>query len=587
MLSRHLFQHRFFWENNLKPKTELVFYQATRPNTTLKSRGLTVLTVEQSNNATPLLQARGIVKRFGTLTANDYIDLSLVPGEIHALLGENGAGKSTFVKMLYGSLRPDEGTLSWKGNEVSITNPAMARELGIGMVFQHFSLFEALTVEENILLALPKEQAKNLRQRIKTVSADYGLPLNPTATIADLSVGERQRVEIVRCLLQEPDLIIMDEPTSVLTPQEADELFLVLEKLAAEHKCILYISHKLDEVKRLCHRATILRHGKLISECDPKQETAKTLAAMMVGSEVADVSRIPRDFHGVKKCLVVRALNVEPELNTGTSLVDVSFDVAHGEILCIAGIAGNGQSELFGALSGETPVSDVGAIVFDGWPCAADGIAERRRRGAAFVPEERNGHGALAGLKLSRNILLSWNNPNDGTTSRGVIDRLSLARLEGRITEAFDVRMAHADVEAGALSGGNLQKFVVGREVKRNPKLLIVSQPTWGVDAGAASLIRQKLIDLSRRGTTIVVISQDLDEIFEIADQVAVISEGRMSASYPIDEITREQIGLLMGGVDAEARPVSEPPGPIEQAEAPAQSVRSTPDANTEVDHAV
>jgi simple sugar transport system ATP-binding protein len=513
------------------------------------------LTDEQSHTATPLLQARGIVKRFGSLTANDYIDLSLFPGEIHALLGENGAGKSTFVKMLYGSLRPDEGTLSWKGAEVSIKNPAMARQLGIGMVFQHFSLFEALTVEENILLALPPQQTKNLRQRIKTVSADYGLPLDPTATIADLSVGERQRVEIVRCLLQEPDLIIMDEPTSVLTPQEADELFVVLEKLAFEHKSILYISHRLDEVKRLCQRATILRHGKLISECDPRQQNAKTLAAMMVGNEVADVSRVPQDLHGVKKCLVVRALNLEPELNTGTALVDVSFEVAKGEILCIAGIAGNGQAELFGALSGETPVTDVGSIVFEGWPCGADGIAERRRRGAAFVPEERNGHGALAGLKLSKNILLSWNNRNDGTSRRGVIDRMSLARLEGAITEAFDVRMAHADVEAGALSGGNLQKFVMGREVKRKPKLLVVSQPTWGVDAGAASLIRQKLVDLSRSGTTVVVISQDLDEIFEIADQVAVISEGHMSETYPIDEVTREQIGLLMGGMDPNGPP--------------------------------
>ncbi|PCJ83019.1 MAG: ABC transporter, partial [Hyphomicrobiales bacterium] len=239
----------------------------------------------------PLLQVTGVVKRFGSLVANDGINLTIERGEIHALLGENGAGKSTLVKMLYGSLRPDEGSLVWKGTTTEIKNPAMARQMGVGMVFQHFSLFEALSVEENIVLALPPEASKNITDKIRSVSAEYGLPLDPHATVADLSVGERQRVEIVRCLLQEPDLIILDEPTSVLTPQEADELFLVLEKLASEGKSILYISHRLDEVKRLCHRATILRHGKLISQCDPRQETAKSLAAMMVGTHVADVTR--------------------------------------------------------------------------------------------------------------------------------------------------------------------------------------------------------------------------------------------------------------------------------------------------------
>lgn len=506
-----------------------------------------------TSEPTPLLKAEGIVKRFGTLIANDHVDLTLLPSEIHAFLGENGAGKSTFVKMLYGTLRPDAGRLIWKGQPVDIKNPAAARARGIGMVFQHFSLFEALTVEENIRLALPKGQTGQLTKRIRDVSQNYGLPLKPDATVADLSVGERQRVEIIRCLLQAPELIIMDEPTSVLTPQEADDLFGVLRQLAEEGKSILYISHRLEEVQRLCHRATILRHGRLIAECDPRAETAKSLAAMMVGTQIADVARIPANTEHADVSLKLTNLSHPSDSGTGTDLVNISLDVKAGEVVCLAGIAGNGQAELFGVISGETVLDEVGAVIMNGWPCGTKPISERRARGAGFVPEERNGHGALANLHLSENILLTWNNAKDGTLKNGIINKMALARLEGVIAEAFDVRMAHADVEAGALSGGNLQKFVVGREVKRAPKLLVISQPTWGVDAGAASLIRQKLIDLSRAGAGILAISQDLDEIFEIADRVIVMSEGRVSEAYPIDEISREEIGLLMGGMTSDA----------------------------------
>lgn len=499
-----------------------------------------------------LLRVTNLTKKFGEFVANDSLTLNVEAGKVHALLGENGAGKSTLVKMMYGALQPTSGVIEWQGEQVVVASPAHARDLGIGMVFQHFSLFEALTVVENISLALPPQLRQgDLSQRIEDLSKDYGLPLNPSALVADLSVGERQRIEIVRCLLQQPKLLIMDEPTAVLTPQEAQALFATLRRLVDEGCAVLYISHRLEEVKQICHDATILRHGKLVSQVDPQVETAATLAQLMVGASVHQVSRQSSTQLGTV-LLELKNLNQAAKTPFGVDLVDVNLAVKAGEILAIAGVAGNGQGELFGVISGENKQVAGASVVLMEEACNGLDINQRRALGAAFVPEERMGHGAVEHLSLTDNILLSRHACNDTESplNRGImgIDRAQLAALNRTIGTDYDVRKGREDAIAGSLSGGNLQKFVVGRELNRKPKLLVINQPTWGVDAGAAALIRQAVIDLSRQGSAILVISQDLDEIFELADSIAVISRGQLSQSYAVTELSREQIGLMMAG---------------------------------------
>ena len=502
-----------------------------------------------SANGEYLLEALDVVKRFGDFTANDGVTLRLRPGEIHALLGENGAGKSTLVKIVYGALQPTAGRLRWRGESVTVANPAAARRLGIGMVFQHFSLFEALSVAENIALALPPGpfDLQALGARIAQVSAEYGLPLEPTALVADLSVGERQRIEIVRCLLQEPRLLIMDEPTAVLTPQEAEQLFVTLRRLADDGCSVLYISHRLAEVQRLCHDATILRHGKVVANVDPQAETAGSLARLMVGAQVHTVSAEARTGEG-PVMLAASGLTLPAGGPFGVPLRDVSIEVRAGEVVAVAGVAGNGQSELFEALSGERLAPAPEAVHVAGVPCGTRGVTARRRLGAAFVPEERLGHSAVPGFVLSENVLLTQHACDRGMVRAGFVHRPETRAVAGRVNVRFDVRTSHENPEANALSGGNLQKFVVGREIDRAPRVVVINQPTWGVDAGAAALIRQALVDMARAGAAVLVVSQDLDEIFEIADRIAVISRGELSEAYPADAIDRERIGLLIAG---------------------------------------
>jgi general nucleoside transport system ATP-binding protein len=504
-----------------------------------------------------LLRVSGLTKIFGALKANDHINLEVAKGEIHSLLGENGAGKSTLVKMLFGTLQPNQGEIFWKGEKVSIPDPAAARKLGIGMVFQHFSLFEALTAAENIALSLDKTAPiADIAEKARSVSNAYGLPLDPNSLVGDLSVGERQRIEIIRCLLQEPQLIILDEPTSVLTPQEADKLFVTLERLRSEGISILYISHRLSEVKRLCDAATVLRHGKVVGSCNPQVETAASLARMMVGNEIALVSRAaPVKSGGANVLMSLKGLNQPPAGPFSTSLKDISLDLKAGEIIGIAGVAGNGQGEFFDAVSGEIKQSDAATIQIHGKAAGHLGVNARRMMGASFVPEERLGHGAVPSMKLSDNLFLSRAMTDAKAFMRGgalkLINNNVIASATKRICEKMDVRKSAEDPEAAALSGGNLQKFLVGRELDRDPSILVINQPTWGVDAGASARIRQSVIDLARRGSAVLVISQDLDELFEISDHIAVMNHGRLSPPTPAAETTLEQIGLLMGGAAA------------------------------------
>ncbi len=389
------------------------------------------------------------------------------PGEIHALLGENGAGKSTLVKIIYGLMQPTAGELRWMGEKVVLAGPSQARKLGIGMVFQHFSLFENLTVAENVALGLDGgESFAETSARLAQVSRDYGLPLDPRRDVWRLSVGERQRIEIVRALMQNPKLLILDEPTAVLTPQEADQLFIVLERLKAEGRALLYISHKLEEVKRLCDTATVLRLGKKVATCDPRRETAASLARMMVGGEIGEV-KAKRGAASATR-LKVDQLSLLPDDPHGMRLDKVSLEVRGGEILGIAGVAGNGQDELFAALSGERLSPQPFNVVIDGTPAGQLSVTDRRRLGAAFVPEERLGHGTVPRMKLSENALLTGHAAS-GMVSHGFINRPATLALVDKATSVFDVRKAKRDPEAASLSGGNLQKFMVGREILREP----------------------------------------------------------------------------------------------------------------------
>jgi simple sugar transport system ATP-binding protein len=507
----------------------------------------------------PRLELMGITKRFPGVLANDSVGFSVRPGEIHALLGENGAGKSTLVKMIYGIMQPDAGEIRWDGQPVVMPNPKFARKLGIGMVFQHFSLFEALTVLENIALGMDaKIPQRELESRIRSVMEQYDLKLDPHRIVSTLSVGERQRIEIVRALLLDPKLLIMDEPTSVLTPQEVEQLFVVLRQLAREGCSILYISHKLHEIKALCDTATILRGGRVVDTCDPKEETSRSMAEKMIGGNLKDIVKPKGRTFGEPK-LVVSDLYVEPAGHFGTALEDVSFEVHAGEIFGIAGVAGNGQNELLLVLDGEVP-TEPGAITLDG--SAAGGMAptQRRKRGLCAVPEERHGHAAVADFTLADNAVLTARD-RLGMVTAGLIRAGAARTYTGEVISGFAVKALGPGATAGSLSGGNLQKFIMGREIMQKPAVLVVNQPTWGVDAGAAAAIHQSLVDLAAAGSAIVVISQDLDELLSLCDTMAVINQGRLSSKLTVGDVSIEEIGLLMGGVHGTAQETHIEPG--------------------------
>jgi len=492
-----------------------------------------------------LLIVDGVTKAYPGVVANNNISFDVEPGEVHALLGENGAGKSTLVKMIYGLVRPDSGKMTWQGGTYEPTSPHAARTAGVAMVFQHFSLFEALNVAENVALGMETPpKMRDLSDQIREVSETYGLPLDPERLVGELSAGERQRVEIIRCLLQDPKLLIMDEPTSVLTPQEVDILFETLRKLSDEGTAILYISHKLEEIRSLCHSATILRLGEVVGTCNPREQTAREMAEMMVGQTLHTPSRSSTELGDV--AIELDNLSVRSGSQFGTSLKDISFSVQAGEILGVGGVAGNGQDELLAVLSGEITAPD-GAVKLDGVGIGSLGPNQRRKLGLLSAPEERLGHAAAPDMSLIENAALTGT-IRENLSSNGFMKWGKAEEFANRIIKDFDVRTPGPENAARSLSGGNLQKFAIGREVLQRPSVLVVNQPTWGVDASAAADIRQALLDLAANGAAIICISQDLDELMEISDRFTALNGGRLTEPRPAHDLTVDQIGLMMGG---------------------------------------
>ena len=478
------------------------------------------------------------------------------PGEIHAVLGENGAGKSTLMKIIYGAVRPDEGTVTWNGAAVVIQNPRQARALGIAMVFQHFAVFETLTVAENVWLGLDRRLGRaQVAREVERVSGAYGLELDPGRLVSGLSIGERQRVEILRALLAEPRLLILDEPTAVLTPQMAERLFETLRRLAAEGCSILYISHKLDEVRALCTSCTVLRGGRAVATVDPRLETNQGLSELMLGA--APPPPPVRVVAVGDEALTMSNLTLPPEDARGMALSGITLALRQGEIVGVAGVSGNGQSELLAALSGEDRRAPAGSIRLFGQDVAAAPPRARRALGLHFVPEERVGRGAVPGLPLAANTLLTRREP---VGAGGWLRRGAARALAGRLIARFGVSARGPDSAAGSLSGGNLQKFIVGREVDAAPRVLVIAQPTWGLDVGAAAQIRREIAALADGGAAALVISEDLEELFELCTDLVVLARGRLSPRVPARDATPALIGQWMSGLFRDATAPAPPP---------------------------
>jgi ABC-type uncharacterized transport system ATPase subunit len=506
---------------------------------------LAVPPVTDPTERIPRLQLAGITKRYPAVVANDEVSLTVLPGQVHAVLGENGAGKSTLMKIIYGSVKPDAGQVRWNGQPVSVRNPQEARALGISMVFQHFSLFDTLTVAENVWLGLDGSLTlAEVTRRIEAKAAEYGLDIDPTRPVHTLSVGQMQRVEIIRALLTQPQLLILDEPTSVLTPQAVDRLFVVLRQLAAQGCSILYISHKLHEIRALCEACTVLRGGRVTGTCDPRQESNASLSRLMIGAEPPQLQH--RQARLGAPVLQVQSLSLPRETPFGTDLQDVTLQVRAGEVVGIAGVSGNGQRELLFALSGEDTRAEPAAIAVAGQPVGRLGPGRRRALGLHFVPEERLGRGAVPSMPLAHNLMLTRRE----AVGRGGWIRIGRLQAQARdIIARFGVRAGGPQAPARSLSGGNLQKFIVGREIDARPTLLVISQPTWGVDVGAAAQIRAEILALRDAGCAVLVVSEELDELFELSDRLHVMAKGRLSPSVDRAGASVEQIGEWMSGL--------------------------------------
>lgn len=491
---------------------------------------------------TPRLRLEHITKAYPGIIANNDITLEVNPGEVLAILGENGAGKSTLMKIIFGSVAPDRGTIEFDGKSVEITSPSVARDLGIAMVHQHFALFETLTVAQNVILGIAEKlSVAQASEKIARLGERYGIPVDPDATVADLSMGERQRVEIIRALMTDPKLLILDEPTSVLTPQAVRKLFETLKKLACEGVSIVFISHKLDEIRELADRCTVLRAGKVIQTVNPSEETEESLARLMIGSEPPKL--LEKSGKPGRVVLELKRVGLDGGRHV-CGLHDIKLTVRAGEIVGIAGISGNGQSRLLGVCMGELPCQE-GSVVLFGETANDMDPAERRKKGLRYVPEQRLGHGSVPEFSLLSNTLLT----GDQFHKRGFILHESTRSFAQKVIERFHVKTPTVMKPAQALSGGNLQKFIVGREILNGPGILMIDQPTWGVDVGAATVIRNALMRLRAEGAAIVVVSEEIDELYEISDRIAVMYRGHLSPAVPAESISTEELGRWMAGL--------------------------------------
>ena len=497
---------------------------------------------------TPLLEMRGVRKRFGDLQALDGVDLVVQEGEIHALVGENGAGKTTLMNVLYGLYRPDAGTIRYRGKDVRISGPRDAIALGIGMIHQHFMLIPPLTVAENVVLGDerggPTLDTTAIERRVRELEERFRISAEPSARIEDIPLGLQQRVEILKVLYRGSELLIFDEPTAVLTPQEVDELFEIVRTLRAEGKTLILITHKLREVLAVTDRITVLRSGRNAGELVTKETTAREIAVAMVGRELKDIRA--REATGTS-LPVLEVSRLEALSDRGEkALRGVDLVIREGEILGIAGVGGNGQSELAQCILGLRKVTE-GTIKVDGVDIAHDDPKRTRERGVAYVPEDRRAEGLVLPFTVADNFILGR---QDGVpyARRGVLDTDAITRDGDRLAKEFDVRPPNARAIVGTLSGGNQQKVVLGRELSEKPRLIVISQPTRGLDVAATEYVHERLLEQRARGCAVLLISSELDEIRALSDRIAVMFEGRIVETLAAADATEERLGLLMAG---------------------------------------
>jgi len=496
----------------------------------------------------PLLELKGITKRFPGVVANDHVDFELRAGEVHALLGENGAGKSTLMNILYGLYHPDEGEIHLRGEPARISSPNEAIDLGIGMVHQHFMLIPVMTVTENIVLGVEPNKGPLLdmdvaRDRVRDISKRFGLAVDPDAKIESISVGQQQRVEILKALYRGADILILDEPTAVLTPQEADELFAILKSLQAEGKSIIFISHKLHEVLDLADRITVLRRGKTIETVPREGATEESLATLMVGREVLLRVEKPPGNPG-EVVLEIDDLHVRDERGL-EAVRGVTLDVRAGEIVGIAGVDGNGQSELIDAIAGLRKVES-GRVVVNHEDVTDEGCRECLDAGLGHIPEDRQRRGLILDFSLAENLALhDYDRPPDSRYGWLFPGRL-VERAKSLLKE-FDVRGGTPQTPAASLSGGNQQKVVLAREVTRNPRVLIAAQPTRGLDVGAIEFVHRRLVEERDEGRAILLVSFELDEVISLSDRILVLYEGRIVGEYGPD-VSEQELGIAMTG---------------------------------------